>query len=162
MSRTPPNLSKHNAQSNPTRLPQQVKLTQYVGFFTVGFILSNTIAILMQSKFTLNPYLVMVLSILVGTYIAVHKFIKHHYRTLNRSEINRLTFGSIGVVWLLTAIYLLGLWFWVLDAISREVLMEMTAEQPLPLLVALVMMIVLTLVSARISIYIFNRLLAPK
>lgn len=162
MSRTTPNLSKHNVPSKPNGPPKKVKLTLYIGFFTIGFILANTIAVIIQSQFALNPYLVVVLSILLGTYIAVYKFIKHQHRALKSTEINRLTFGSIGVVWLLTALYLVGLWLWLFDAISREVLLEMTAAQPLPLLVALVMMIVITLVSARISIYTFNRLLAPK
>ena len=162
MSRIMPNLNKHNVQSKYNGQPKKVKLTPYIGFFTIGFILANTIAVMIQSKFTLNPYLVVVLCILIGTYIAVYKFTKHQHRALNSDEINRLTFGSIGVVWLLAALYLLGLWLWLFDAVSREVLLEMTAAQPLPLLVAFVMMIVITLVSARISLYTFNRLLASK
>lgn len=161
MSRTTPRFN-NKIPSKHSGLPQKVSLMPYVGFFAVGFILANTVAALIQSQFILNPYIVMVLSILVGSYIAVHKFIKHQRRRLASQEINRLTFASIGIVWLLTLLYLGGLWIWVLDAINREVLLEMSAERPLPLIVALVMMIVLTLVSARISIYTFNRLLAPK
>jgi hypothetical protein len=161
MSRTTPNLNKYPVQPPTVQQPKKTKLAPYVGFFTIGFILASTIAILIQSKFMLNSYLVMVLSVLLGTYIAVHKFIKHQHRALNNNEINRLTFASIGIVWLLAAVYLLGLWLWLFDAISREVLLEMIAEQPFPLLGALVMMIVITLVSARLGFWLFNRLLNP-
>ena len=65
------------------------------------------------------------------------------------------------VVWLLTGLYFLALWFLLFDDISREVLLAMAKQQPLPLLSALVMIVVLSLVSARISIWAFNRLLDP-
>lgn len=163
MSRTTPNLSKQRqAQPNRSGQPQKSHLVQYVGFFAIGYILASAVFMMIQTQVTINPQLVTALSILVGAYIAVHKFIKHQRRALTNSEMNRLTMGSIGVVWLLTAIYLLGLWVFLFDAVSREVLLEMTVQQPLPLLSALVMILVLTLVSARIGIWIFNRLLTPK
>ena len=59
-------------------------------------------------------------------------------------------------------IYFLGIWLFLFDAVSREVLMEMSMQQPLPLLSALVMILVLSLVSARISIWAVNHLLDPK
>ena len=138
------------------------KITPYVGFFAIGFILANTIAILIQSQLALNSYVVMVLSVLLGAYVAVYKFTKHQRRPMTIKEGNRLTFASVAVVWLLSAGYLLGLWLWLFDAIDREVLLEMSAEQPLPLLSALMMMIIVTVVSARIGILAFNRLLLPK
>lgn len=162
MSRTTTNLSKHNVQSSKPQQPLKTKLTQYVGFFTVGYVLASAVFMMIQTKLTLSSQLVTVLSILVGAYIAVHKFIKHQRRTLTNSEMNRLTIGSVGAVWLLTAIYFLGLWLLLFDAISREVLLEMTVQQPLPLLSALVMILVLTLVSTRLGVWAFNRLLAPK
>ncbi len=166
MAKKTPNLNKRNVQpivnGQGNGHEQKTKLSQYVGFFTVGFILASAIAILIQSQFALNPYLVVVLSVLVGAYIAVHKFIKHQQRPLQISEINRLTFASIAVIWLLTAGYFLAIWLWLFDAIDREVLMEMSAEQPLPLLSSLIMVIIVTIVSARIGILACNRLLAPK
>lgn len=162
MSPTKPNLSKHRLPSTLTGQSKKTKIAPYVGFFTVGFILANTIAFIIQSKFMLNSYLVVVLSILVGSYIAVRKFIKHRNRILTSSEINRLTFASVGIIWLLSALYLIGLWIWILDAVSREVLSEMTQRQPMPLLGALLMMVIVTLISTRLGIWLFNRLLAPK
>ena len=106
--------------------------------------------------------LVTVLSIIIGAYIAVSKFIKHQQRALSKSEINRLMFGGVAVVWLLTAIYFLGIWFFLFDAVNREVLIEMAMQQPLPLISALVMILVLTFISARISILALNHLLNPK
>lgn len=155
-------LNTSNTQSKGAALPQNTKLTQYVGLFAIGYVLASTIFMMIQTKMTLNSQLVTVLSIFIGAYIAVHKFIKHQRRALNRDEINRLMFGSMAVVWLLTAVYFLGLWLWLFDAVSREVLLEMTLQQPLPLLSALVMIVVLTLVSARISLWVVNRLLDPK
>ena len=139
-----------------------IKMTPYIGFFVIGFILANTIAALIQTQWALNAYVVMVLSMLLGAYVAVYKFVKHQQRTMTIKQVNRLTFASVGIVWLLSAGYLLGLWLWLFDAIDREVLMEMSAEQPLPLLSALIMMIIVTVVSARIGILAFNRLLLPK
>lgn len=162
MSRNKANLSKDQNPSALKAKPISPKMTQYVGFFAVSYVLASVIFMLIQTKLTLNPHLVTVLSILVAAYIAVLKFIKHHRRAMNSSEVNRLAFGSIASVWLLTAVYLLGLWFFLFDDASREVLKEMTIQQPMPLLSALMLMLVLTLVSARIGIWVFNRLLAPK
>lgn len=161
MTRTTPNLKK-NAPLNDTKPMLATKLTQYVGFFAIGYILATSIFMMIQTKFSLSSQLVTVFSILVGAYIAVHKFIKHQHRALNRSEINRLTLGSVGSVWLLTAVYIFALWFLLFDAVSREVLLDMTKQQPLPLLGAMVMILVLTLISARLGIWVFNRALAPK
>ena len=172
MSRKPMQLSKSPSPSKDGKaagnmLPSspkttQPKMAQYVGFFAVGYILASAIFMMIQTKFTLNSQLVTVISIVIGAYIAVHKFIKHQQRALDRSEINRLMFGGVAVVWLLTIIYFLGIWFFLFDAVSREVLIEMTIQQPLPLLSALVMILVLSLVSARVSIWMINRLLDPK
>ena len=133
----------------------------YVGFFAVGYMLASAIFMMIQTKLALNAPLVTVLSIVLGAYIAVHKFIKHQQRALDRDEINRLMFGGVIVVWLLTMIYFLGIWVFLFDAISREVLLEMSMQQPLPLISALIMILVLSLVSARISIWAINRLLDP-
>ena len=172
MSRKPMQLSKSPSPSKDglsasntlplSSEPTQPKMAQYIGFFAVGYILASAIFMMVQTKTALNTQLVTVLSIIVGAYIAVHKFIKHQQRGLEKREINRLMFGGVAVVWLLTIIYFLGIWFFLFDAVSREVLTEMTIQQPLPLLSALVMIVVLSLVSARISILLFNRLLNPK
>lgn len=167
MSRKTTNLSKstaktaHNSQLQNSQL-NQPKMAQYIGFFAVGYILTSTIFMMIQTQIALNSQIVTVISIIIGAYIAVNKFIKHHKRALNRDEINRLMFGGVTSVWLLTAIYFLGIWFLLFDAVSREVLLEMTMQQPLPLLSALVMILVLTFISARISILLINRLLDPK
>ncbi|WP_350657425.1 ABZJ_00895 family protein [Psychrobacter sp. S1-30-MNA-CIBAN-0213] len=167
MARKTTKLSKSNTQSGRNGLSQnskstQPKMAQYIGFFAIGYIITSTIFMMIQTQVALNSQLVTVLSIMVGAYIAVNKFIKHQQRALDRDEINRLMFGGVGVVWLLTAIYFLGIWFLLFDAVSREVLLEMTMQQPLPLLSALVMILVLTFISARISILLLNRLLDPK
>ena len=137
------------------------KMLLYVGFFAVGYMLASAIFMMVQTKFALNPQLVTVLSIMLGAYIAVNKFVKHQQRALYRDEINRLMFGGVIVVWLLTMVYFLGIWLFLFDAISREVLLEMSIQQPLPLISALVMILVLSLVSARLSIWAINRLLDP-
>lgn len=139
----------------------QPKIMLYIGFFAVGYMLASAIFMMIQTNFALNPQLITVLSIVLGAYIAVHKFIKHQQRALYRDEINRLMFGGVIVVWLLTMVYFLGIWVFLFDAISREVLLEMSIQQPLPLISALVMILVLSLVSARISIWAINRLLDP-
>ncbi len=167
MSRKKARLSKSNTllkRTSPLQSPTlgQPKLTPYISFFAVGYILASTILMIIQTQVALNSQLVTVLSIIVGAYTAVSKFIKHQKRALAREEINRLMFSGVAVVWLLTAIYFLGIWFFLFDAVSREVLLEMTAQQPLPLLSALVMILVLTLVSARLSILLINRLLDPE
>ena len=166
MSRKPASLSKSIAPSGPKGLPlntttTQPKLMFYVGFFAVGYILASAVFMMIQTKLALNAQLVTVLSIVLGAYIAVHKFIKHQQRALDRGEINRLMFGGVIVVWLLTTVYFLGIWVFLFDAISREVLLEMSIQQPLPLISALIMILVLSLVSARISIWAINRLLDP-
>lgn len=167
MSRKTPNLSKPNMHSGHSGLPHnhestQPKLALYIGFFAIGYTLASAIFMMIQTQMALNSQLVTVLSIIVGAYIAVHKFVKHQQRALDRDEINRLMFGGVAVVWLLTIIYFLGMWFLLFDAVSREVLFEMAKQRPLPLLSSLIMILVLTLVSARISIWVFNRLLDPK
>ena len=165
MSRKPAPLSKSTLSKRKGLLTDtatnQPKIMLYVGFFAVGYMLASAIFMMIQTKFALNPQLVTVLSIVLGAYIAVHKFIKHQQRALYRDEINRLMFGGVIVVWLLTMVYFLGIWVFLFDAISREVLLEMSIQQPLPLISALVMILVLSLVSARISIWAINRLLDP-
>ena len=171
MARKPMQLSKRlssakdgqtagNTSDNPNLMPP--KMAPYIGFFAVGYVLASAIFMMVQTKFALNSQLVTVVSIIVGAYIAVHKFIKHQQRSLDKKEINRLMFGGVAVVWLLTMVYFLGIWFFLFDAVSREVLTEMAIQQPLPLLSALVMILVLSLVSARLSILLINRLLNPK
>ena len=165
MSRKPVPLSKSTLSKRKGLLTDtatnQPKIMLYVGFFAVGYMLASAIFMMIQTKFALNPQLVTVLSIILGAYIAVHKFVKHQQRALYRNEINRLMFGGVIVVWLLTMVYFLGIWVFLFDAISREVLLEMSMQQPLPLISALVMILVLSLVSARISIWAINRLLDP-
>lgn len=166
MSRKPAPLSKPTAPSerkgsSVTTTGTQPKLMLYIGFFTVGYMLASAVFMMIQTKFALNAQLVTVLSIILGAYIAVHKFIKHQQRALDKDEINRLMFGGVIVVWLLTVVYFLGIWVFLFDAISREVLLEMSMQQPLPLISALIMILVLSLVSARLSIWAINRLLDP-
>ena len=165
MSRKPAPLSKSTLSKRKGLLTDtatnQPKIMLYVGFFAVGYMLASAIFMMIQTKFAPNPQLVTVLSIMLGAYIAVNKFVKHQQRALYRDEINRLMFGGVIVVWLLTMVYFLGIWLFLFDAISREVLLEMSIQQPLPLISALVMILVLSLVSARISIWAINRLLDP-
>lgn len=165
MSRKPTPLSKSTPSKRNGLLADttlnQPKMMLYVGFFAVGYMLASAVFMMIQTKFALNPQLVTVLSIILGAYIAVHKFVKHQQRALYRDEIKRLMFGGVIVVWLLTMVYFLGIWVFLFDAISREVLLEMSMQQPLPLISALVMILVLSLVSARISIWAINRLLDP-
>ena len=165
MSRKPAPLSKSTPSKRNGLLADttlnQPKMMLYVGFFAVGYMLASAVFMMIQTKFALNPQLVTVLSIILGAYIAVHKFVKHQQRALYRDEIKRLMFGGVIVVWLLTMVYFLGIWVFLFDAISREVLLEMSMQQPLPLISALVMILVLSLVSARISIWAINRLLDP-
>ncbi len=156
MSRQTTNLSKPR-----TLTSSQPKLAQYIGFFAIGYILASAIFMMIQTKIALNSQLVMVVSIIVGAYIAVSKFIKHQQRALAKNEINRLMFGGVAVVWLLTVLYFLAIWFWLFDAVSREVLLEMSMARPLPLLSSLVLMLVFTLVSTRISLWAINHFLNP-
>jgi uncharacterized membrane protein len=162
MSRPTIPLNNKKVTKSSATAVKKISLIAYIGFFAVGFVLSSAVFMMLQTQVSLSSQLVTLLSIMVGAYIAVLKFIKHQRRTLSVSEMNRLTLGSVTAVWLLTAIYLLGLWVLLFDAISREVLLEMTAQQPLPLLSALILMLVMTAVSARLGIWVFNRLLAPK
>lgn len=162
MSLTTPNLNKNKAQAPYKGQVSKTKLTQYVGFFAVGFIISSAILMIIQSQFALNAQLVAGISIVVGAYVAVYKFIKHKQRALSTDETNRLSISSTGIVWLLTALYFAGLWLFLFDDASREVLLEKATEQTLPLIVALAMMVTFTLVGARLSIWALNRLLAPK
>ena len=152
MSRQTTNLSKPR-----TLASSQPKLAQYIGFFAIGYILASAIFMMIQTKIALNSQLVMVVSIIVGAYIAVSKFIKHQQRALAKHEINRLMFGGVAVVWLLTVLYFLAIWFWLFDGVSREVLLEMAMARPLPLLSSLVLM----LVSTRISLWAINHFLNP-
>ena len=156
MSRQTTNLSKPR-----TLASSQPKLAQYIGFFAIGYILASAIFMMIQTKIALNSQLVMVVSIIVGAYIAVSKFIKHQQRALAKNEINRLMFGGVAVVWLLTVLYFLAIWFWLFDEVSREVLLEMAMARPLPLLSSLVLMLVFTLVSTRISLWAINHFLNP-
>lgn len=166
MARITPNLSKRKAQSKSQLKnigqPLKTGLMHYVGFFTVGYIIASAVFMMIQTKIALNPQLVTVLSIVVGAYIAVYKFVKHQQRSLSSSEINRLTVGSTGAVWLLTVIYFLAIWLWLFDAANREVLLEMSMQQPMPLVSALLIILLLTLISARLSIWALNSLLNPK
>ena len=162
MARITPNSSKANQQGTLTTTKSTAKLTLYIGFFTLGFIIASIIFMLIQSKFALNAQLVTGLSIVVGAYIAVYKFINHQQRALTKQETNRLTMGSTAVLWLLTAVYFLGLWLFLFDTANRAVMIEMTRQQPLPLLFALAMMIIFTLLINRFSLGVFNRLLDPR
>ena len=167
MSRKTTKLNKSNPHLGHNRAAQhhelaQPKLAQYVGFFAIGYTLASVIFMMIQTQIALNSQLITVLSVIVGAYIAVHKFVKHQQRALDSEEINRLMFGGVAAIWLLTVVYFLGIWFWLFDAVNREVLFEMAKQRPLPLLSSLIMILVLTLVSARISIWAFNRLLDPK
>lgn len=157
-----PNLDKHKASTKNTGTPVNSGLSQYVGFFAIGYLLTSVIFMIVQLQFALNPQLVTIISVFFGAYIAVHKFIKHQQRALSVSEMNRLTIGGTVVIWLLTALYFISLWLWLFDEANRAVFIEMSRQQPWPLVAALVMILVVTLVSARISILIVNRLLDPK
>ena len=154
MSRKSANLSNSKAQS--------VKLAQYLGFFMVGYILASALLMLLQTQIALNPQLVTLLSILVGAFIAVYKFIKHYSRALRKAEMVRLAIGGTGIVWLLNALYFFTIWLWLFDEANRQVFIEMSLQQPLPLLFALIAIVLLTFVSAGIGIWLFNRLLSPK
>lgn len=159
MSHPPVSKLKTASSSQP---PATTKLTLYVGFFALGFIIASVLFMMIQSKFTLNSQLVTGLSIVIGAYVAVYKFKKHRRRALTTKEINRLTLSSTAIVWLLTALYFLCLWLLVFDTASREVLLEMSRQQPLPLLMALAVMTVFTLVITRLSLWAITHLLAPK
>lgn len=162
MSRSSSKLSKVNRQTTVNTSTQNVKLTLYTGFFMVGYILASAIFMIIQTQITINPQLITLLSILVGAYIAVHKFIKHQQRALRKEEINKLAISGTAIVWLLTALYFLAIWLWLFDSANRQVFIEMTMQQPLPLLASFIAIMLLTFISARVSIWLFNRLLAKK
>ena len=134
------NKLKTAPSAQPPATTTTTKLTLYVGFFALGFIIASALFMMILSKFTLNAQLVTGLSIAIGAYVAVYKFTKHQRRALTTKEINRLTLSSIAIVWLLTALYFLCLWLLVFDTASREVLLEMSRQQSLPLLMALAVM----------------------
>lgn len=154
MSRKSANLSKSKAHS--------VKLAQYLGFFMVGYILASALLMLLQTQIALNPQLVTLLSILIGAFIAVQKFIKHHRRALHKDEMIKLAIGGTGIVWLLNALYFFAIWLWLFDEANRQVFVEMSLQQPLPLLFALIAIMLLTFISAGVGIWLFNRLLTAK
>lgn len=156
-----PSLNKRTTASSPQPIATP-KLTLYVGFFALGFIIASVLFMMIQSKFTLNSQLVTGLSIAIGAYVTVYKFTKHQRRALTSKEINRLTFSSTAIVWLLAALYFLCLWLLVFDTASREVLLEMSRQQPLPLIMALAAMTVFTLVITRLSLWAITYLLTPK
>lgn len=161
MPNSTPNLHKTDAQITSAAPQKKPKLAFVVGYFGIGYVLASAIMMMVQSQFFLNPQLVTALSILVGAYITVHKFTKHHKRALSKREGHILALGGALIVWVLSAIYFLALWFWVFDAVSREVLIDMAMQQPLPLVFAASLMIVFTLIAARLSLWIINRLLDP-
>lgn len=138
-----------------------ISLTQYVGFFVVGYIIASAVFMMVQTQVALEPQLVNAVSLFIGAYTAVYKFIKHHKRALTTKESNRLTRNSSAVIWLLTAIYFLALWLWIFDSANRAVLLENTMQQPVPLFFALAVMLLLTLIWARLGIWAINRLLNP-
>ncbi len=162
MSRKSPSLSKHSAKSKLNPPTQQVKLTLYIGFFMVGYVLASALLMLLQTQIALNPQLVTLIAILVGAFIAVQKFIKHQGRALHKQEINKLALSGTAIVWLLTALYFLAIWLWLFDTANRQVFIEMTLQQPWPLLASFLAIMLLTFISARVSLWLFNRLLTPK
>lgn len=155
-------LNKSKAKNMPNQQLASTALTLYVGFFALGFIIASALFMMIQSKITLNSQLITGLSIVMGAYVAIYKFVKHQQRALTAKEINRLTVRSTAIIWLLAALYFLCLWLLVFDAVSREVLIDMTRQQPMPLLFALAMIIVFTLLVTRLSLWAINHLLAPK
>lgn len=142
--------------------PTSISIAPFVVYFAIGFVLASAIFMLIQSKFALNSFVVIVISVLVAAFIATFKFTKQQKRSMMTSEMNRLALSGTLLVWVLTAIYFLAIWLWLLDDISREVLMDMTQAQPMPLVIALVMMLIVTAISARLGLWAFNRLMATK
>lgn len=142
--------------------PTSISIAPFVVYFAIGFVLASAIFMLIQSKVALNSFVVIVISVLVAAFIATFKFTKQQKRSMITSEMNRLALSGTLLVWVLTAIYFLAIWLWLLDDISREVLMDMTQAQPMPLVIALVMMLMVTAISARLGLWAFNRLMATK
>lgn len=166
MSHPPLNISKSKSKSKAKTMPNQqsasTALTLYVGFFALGFIIASVLFMMIQSKFAINSQLITGLSIVIAAYVTVYKFVKHQQRALTAKEINRLTVRSTAIVWLLAVLYFLCLWLLVFDVVSREVLIDMMRQQPMPLLLALAMIIIFTLLITRLSLWAINHLLAPK
>ena len=162
MSSKPPHLRQSIPEKSDRQVAQKIKLLPYAGFFTIGYILASALFMMLLTQWAINPQLITVLSILVGAFIAIYKFTKHQKRGLTSHEMNRLTVVSVSIVWLFTFLYSLGLWWWLFDTVNREIFLAKLSEQPLPLLSAIVMIVILTLLTARLGILIFNRLLAPK
>jgi len=142
--------------------PTSISIAPFVVYFAIGFVLASAIFMLIQSKVALNSFVVIVISVLVAAFIATFKFAKQQKRSMITSEMNRLALSGTLLVWVLTAIYFLAIWLWLLDDISREVLMDMAQAQPMPLVIALVMMLMVTAISARLGLWAFNRLIATK
>lgn len=161
-----PNSQKNLKNSTPinNKPPRNVAspIAPFVIYFGIGFVLASAIFMLIQSKIALNSMVVTVISVIVAAFIATFKFTKQQKRSMTSNEMNRLAISGTLLVWGLTAIYLLAVWFWLLDDISREVLIDMTRAQPMPLIVAFVVMIMVTAISARLGLWAFNRLLSTK
>lgn len=157
-----PSINQSTPQNSTIKSSQKTKLLPYAGFFTIGYILASALFMMLQTQWAIDPKLTTILSIVVGAFIAIYKFTRHQKRSLTSHEMNRLTVISVSIVWLLTLLYSLGLWWWLLDAISREVFLTKLSEQPLPLVSAIIMIVILTLLTARLSLLVFNRLLTPK
>ena len=162
MSRKPPQLSKATPPPTAQGSMPSVKLTPYLGFFMVGYILASALLMLVQTQIALNPQMVTLLAILVGAFIAVHKFIKHQRRALYKKEMAKLAAGGTAIVWVMNALYFLAIWLWLFDEANRQVFIEMSLQQPLALAFALIAIMLLTFISAGVGIWLFNRLLAAK
>lgn len=137
-------------------------IAPFVIYFGIGFVLASAIFMLIQTKIALNSLVVTVISVIIAAFIATFKFTKQQKRSMTTKEMNRLAISGTLLVWVLTAIYFLAVWLWLLDDISREVLLEMAQAQPMPLIVAFVMMLIVTAISARLGLWAFNRLLSVK
>ena len=148
-----------DAHALPTHAPN---LRYYVGIFSIGYILISTLCMLLQQYLPISAYMVMLLTIGIAAYITVRKFVRHQQRALSRLEVLRLTIGAVVAVWVLSALYFLGLWFWLFDAVSREVLQEAFVARPWSLVQGLMLMIGMCTLMTWIGLVSFNRVLAPK
>lgn len=156
------NLTKSSKPNKKLSQNSALPIAPFVIYFGIGFVLASAIFMLIQSKIALNSMVVTVVSVIVAAFIATFKFIKKQKRPMTTFEMNRLAISGTLLVWVLTAVYLLAVWLWLLDDISREVLLEMAQAQPMPLIVAFVMMFLVTAISARLGLWAFNRLLSLK
>ena len=156
------NLTKSSNPNKKLSRNSALPIAPFVIYFGIGFVLASAIFMLIQSKIALNSMVVTVISVIVAAFIATFKFIKQQKRSMTTFEMNRLAISGTLLVWVLTAVYLLAVWLWLLDDISREVLLEMAQAQPMPLIVAFVMMFLVTAISARLGLWAFNRLLSLK